>query len=274
MSTFLALLAALPVAGLLVSLAVGWLATSHMVYSSGDPCPGWLLRACATTDRILLGQAIVYSGLARRLMLVREFTCGLMNLRVTESEAVEGAGSAVQTASRSMAMSLMGQAMRIMSTASRVQSRMYGHVAREIAQQHGPFAPTPRERPSELSVRDRPSAATSPFADRLAALGRPASEAVRNELAPEGRRADGGLRPRARSAPPSEAKVSALSDSAAASLPVGEAAEPSPQGEDDSDPQRAPWEESSTIPAQAPAPLPTVAVPAPLDIDGFLATQQ
>jgi hypothetical protein len=38
--------------------------------------------------------------------------------------------------------------------------------------------------------------------------GRPASEAVRNELAPEGRRADGGLRPRAQSAPPSEAKVS------------------------------------------------------------------
>jgi len=131
------LLALLPILGMAGSLVLGWLATTQMVYTTDSATPSWLLRACATTDRILLGQAIIFSGLAGRLMALREFTCGLMNLSVNERPSEQRGMSA---ASRSMAMGLMGQAMRIMTTANRVQSRMYGHVAREIALQHGPLA--------------------------------------------------------------------------------------------------------------------------------------
>jgi hypothetical protein len=121
---------------------LGWRATSNLVYSeqpAAASSPGLpllrhrlLLPAFCLVDRFLAGQILLAWALARGLILLREFLTGLTGVSVSERVPSAAASAA--------AFSWMSMAMQTVSTATRVQSRLAGHVAREIGHQQRQIA--------------------------------------------------------------------------------------------------------------------------------------
>jgi hypothetical protein len=163
------LLAALPLMVLALALTTGWLATSHLRYTPADPeavLSATVMRTMQLVDRLLAGQAILLYGMAKHLMLLREFVAGLANISVVEAEPATDAlqaGGAAAAASSSPRPSPLGgwlaKAMKAASTASRVQSRMYGHVVREITMGAGNGADAASGTPTPAGPAGTPRAA-------------------------------------------------------------------------------------------------------------------
>jgi hypothetical protein len=135
LSAVYSVLAFLPPLVLALFLAVGWLATAHVTYdATTSRVPAAALRLVQLFDRILAGQIIIFYGIARYAAMLREFLAGLVNLGVHEREEAAAAGTpATPLAAGSPLGGWLAKAMKAATTASRVQSRMYGHVVREIA---------------------------------------------------------------------------------------------------------------------------------------------
>jgi len=127
-------LATLPLLAVLVSLALGWLATAHLVYEEADQnavMPAAAVAAIRLIDRMLAGQAIILHSAVRNIAMLREFLAGLANLSMVPATAAETPAAA--TWRTPVVSGWLTKAMGVATTASRVQSRMYGHVVREIA---------------------------------------------------------------------------------------------------------------------------------------------
>lgn len=162
LSAVYSILAFLPPLVLALFLAVGWLATAHVTYdatTSRVPAPA--LRLVQLFDRILAGQVIIFYGFARYAAMLREFLAGLVNLGVHEREEAAAASGTPATplAAGSPLGGWLAKAMKAATTASRVQSRMYGHVVREIAFNTG--------EPAGTEAGEGPSTPTTPIAGLL-----------------------------------------------------------------------------------------------------------
>jgi hypothetical protein len=162
---------------------LGWHATSHLAYAETEYSAGVfgaglrrqvLLTAFTVFDRLLAGQIMLAWGLARALILLREFVTGLTGISPSVQSEVSGPLQEALAAGR--ARSWMSLAMQTVSTATRVQTRLAGHVARELGhqvkqqqQQQQHQAPsTPRTPLSSLI-------ALSPQLAQRPARGRPAA---------------------------------------------------------------------------------------------------
>jgi hypothetical protein len=164
---------AVPVLFVVLCAIIGWVATMHVSYEVEDSprrLPQWMVHAIVAMDRTLLGQAIIASVISNRLILTREFIAGLTNIRVTEAPPEP---TQAPSLSRSAAMTLMTNVMKMASTASRVQSRMYGHVAREIALQHGPLANRQPAAAPAPAPRPAPAPTPTPTQQATTTIGRP-----------------------------------------------------------------------------------------------------
>jgi hypothetical protein len=140
-----------------VSLALGWLATSHVVYRVVDGSPfAFMAPALVAMDRMLLGQIAVLGSFVRKLIYARELLVGLGGLR-TEGESEAPAATPVPGAAASFAWVRRGLGM--LDTARRVQARMAGHVAREIAGDAIREQTTPT--PTQIRRPLRPNASAS-----------------------------------------------------------------------------------------------------------------
>jgi hypothetical protein len=182
--SLLHLLAGLPIAGILSALVLGWLATSHMTYASGNSptssLPAAALRCVQVLDRLLAGQVIIAYGLAKHLAMLREFLAGLADVHEITEPAGSGSGSLPSSAPSSYSSPLGGwlsKAMKAAGTASRVQSRMYGHVVREIAFASG-------EPATPAAGAAAPSTPTTPMAGLLGMMMRDIAATPRPRNAP------------------------------------------------------------------------------------------
>lgn len=119
---------------------IGWHATSNLRYVDSEYSSALLgsgtrrrvlLTALCTLDRFLAGQILIAWGIGRTLILVREFVTGISGISPQAAERNPQHDARASAQSKSW----MTLALQTVSTATRVQTRLAGHVARELGQQ-------------------------------------------------------------------------------------------------------------------------------------------